>query len=144
MKEEIHMKKELVIVYSLEGKAYALASSYAQKQGADLARIETVYEPKGFFKYLYFGYHSISQKDVQLKEMSINLSEYELCTLYAPIHAGRVASPAISFLKIHLTEMKKINLVLGHSAKDDDYLQSAHWVEEKLAFKFNQIQSITI
>ncbi len=138
------MKKELVVVYSLEGKTFALASSYAQKQGADLLRIETVYEPKGIFKYLYFGFHSMYQKDVKLKETDVDLKDYELITLYAPIHAGRVGSPATSFLRLHLSEMKKINLVLGHSAKDADYLQSAHWVEEKYQFKFNQIQSITI
>jgi len=136
--------KQLVVVYSHSGKAYALAQAYALEHNADLHRIEPKFNPQNFFAYIWFGYKSVFRKSVKLKEDHLNLKHYDHMTLFSPIHAGNLASPVRSYLFTHRTQLPKVDIIVTHSTKDTDYKEAAHKLEKELIYKFNHIDSITI
>ena len=136
--------KQIVVVYSHSGKALALAQAYAKEHNADLHRIEPKFDPQNFFAYIYFGYKSTFKKPVKLKEDHINLKHYDHMTLFSPIHAGKLASPVRSYLFTHRTTLPKVDIIVTHLAKDNDYKEAAYKLEKELIYKFNHIDSITV
>ena len=136
--------KQIVVVYSHSGAAYAYAEAFAKEHNADLHRIEAKFEPRGFLAYMIRGYQSTFRKPVKLKEDHVNLKHYEHMTLFAPIHAGKVCAPIRSYLFTHRTFLPKVDIIVTHSAKDNDYKNAAVALEEELKYKFNSIGSVTI
>lgn len=136
--------KQIVVVYSHTGVAFALAQAYAQKHNADLYRIEPKFEPQGFLAYPWYGYKAIFRKPIKLKEDHINLKHYEHMTLFAPINAGKLCAPIRSYLFSHRTYLPKVDLIMTHKSKDRDYKEAAHALENELLFKFNTIDSKTV
>ncbi len=136
--------KQIVVGYSHSGAAYAFAEAFAKQHNADLHRIEPKFEPKGFFAYALRGYQATFSKPVKLKEDHVNLKHYEHMTIVAPIHAGKVSAPVRSYMFTHRTYLPKVDVILTHSAKDNDYKEAAVRLEEDLKFKFNNIDSVTI
>lgn len=138
------MKKELVVVFSIDGHALRRAQALATTHQADLLQLEAPHMPQGFFKYLVYGYKALYQKDVELKPYTQDVSEYEKLTLVAPIHAGRVCSPIVTFLKQNLGKLPPMDLVLTHAAKDDDYASSAEALKKSLNISFDHFESHSI
>lgn len=136
--------KQIVVVYSHSGAAYAYAEAFAKQHNADLHRIEPKFEPKGFFIYMLRGYQATFRKPVKLKEDHINLKHYEHMTLVSPIHAGKLCAPVRSYLFTHRTFLPKVDIIVTHSAKDRDYKEAAQALENELKFKFHSIDSVTI
>jgi len=136
--------KHIVVVYSHSGKALALAQTYAKEHNADLHRIEPKFDPQNFFAYVWFGYKATFRKSVKLKEDHINLKHYDHMTLFSPIHAGKLAAPVRSYLFTHRSTLPKVDIIVTHSAKDNDYKEAAHLLEKELIYKFNHIDSIIV
>jgi len=136
--------KQIVVVYSHSGKAYDYAEAFAKQHNADLFRIEPKFEPRGFYAYVLRGYQATFKKPVKLKPDNLNLKHYEHMTLISPIHAGKMAAPVRSYLFTHRTYLPKVDVVLTHAAKDNDYKQAAVLLEEELKFKFNHVDSVTL
>lgn len=136
--------KQIVVVYSHSGSAYAYAEAFAKQHNADLFRIEPKFEPQGFFTYVLRGYQATFRKPVKLKEDHINLKHYEQMTLVAPIHAGKLSAPVRSYLFTHRTFLPKVDIIVTHKALDKDYKEAAVALENELKFKFNSIDSVTV
>jgi hypothetical protein len=136
--------KQIVVVYSHSGAAYVYAEAFAKQHNADLFRIEPKFEPKGFFAYVLRGYQATFRKPVRLKPDQINLKHYEHMTIVAPIHAGKVSAPVRSYMFSHRTYLPKVDIVLTHGAKDNEYREAAENLETELKFKFNSINSVTL
>lgn len=138
------MKKELIVVFSLQGKALAFAQDLAQEQGADLLDLHCTFEPKNFFRYIYFGMKAKFQKDVKLLPYAQKVSDYESVTFVAPIHGGSIASPIVTFIKENQKDLKKMDIILTHVATDDRYESSVKTLEDHLKIQFNHVDSIAI
>ncbi len=136
--------KQIVVVYSHSGAAYAYAEAFAKQHNADLFRIEPKYEPKGIFAYVLRGYQSTLRRPVNLKPDQVNLKHYEHMTIVSPIHAGNICAPVRSYMFTHRTYLPKVDIILTHSAKDDDYKRAAVKLEDELKFKFNHVDSVTL
>ena len=136
--------KQIVVVYSHSGAAYAYAEAFAKEHNAELHRIEAKFEPRGFYTYVLRGYQATFRKPVRLKEDHINLKHYDHMTLISPIHAGKLAAPVRSYLFTHRTYLPKVDIIVTHASKDKDYKEAATALEIELKFKFNSIDSVTI
>lgn len=138
------MKKELVVVFSIDGHALSKAQALASSHQADLLQLEVERMPQGFFKYVVLGYKALYQKDVVLKAYPQKVETYEKLTLVAPIHGGRIASPIVTFLKQNLGKLPPMDLVLTHAAKDDDYASAVEVLKKKLNLSFDHFESYPI
>lgn len=135
------MKKELVVVYSNSGKAYALAQDYAIKNDADLMRLKVRFDPKGFLRYVYWGYKVTFKKPVKLLGIDKDLKAYEWITIFSPIHAGKICAPIRSFVFSNRSYLDKVKIVTVHLAKDTDYRDAVTALEDELIFKFSEFDS---
>ena len=138
------MEKELTVVYSNSGKAYALAQTYAQEHQTDLLRLKPGFDPKSFLRYPYWGYKALYKKPVKLKQVNPDLKAYERITVFSPIHAGRICAPIRSFLFSNRSYLNQVKIVTVHLATDKDYRDAVKLIEDELIFKFSEFDSVIV
>ena len=106
--------KQIVVVYSHSGAAYAYAEAFAKQHNADLFRIQPKFEPQGFFYLCAQRLSGDLQKTGQTQtEDHINLKHYEHMTVVAPIHAGKGVCSGTAVIYVHPSEptLPKVDIV---------------------------------
>ena len=135
------MKETVAVVYSKSQNSLHLAQKYALEHDADLVEIKTKRSFEGIFGYISLGYYAVFHKPVALKKDNTDYSNYWKVMLFAPIHAGRVAAPARSFMFEKRSSLKDVGLVLSRGDKENTYQDACERLEKELMFKFSSFES---
>ncbi|MCF7795856.1 flavodoxin [Patescibacteria group bacterium] len=104
--------KSLIIFYSLTGNCRKIAKELNKKYPSDIIELKLkrgFKKPKmNFINMLIGGFQAITKKTPDIKNLDINLNNYDQIILGTPVWASTM-SPAIrTFLKKHNIENKKI------------------------------------
>ena len=104
--------KALVVYYSLEGNCKFIAEEIKKETGADILELKPVNDisKKGFFRYFSGGYQALREKKPELKPVNIDLSQYDIIFLGAPVWAQRFAPTINTFISGNQFSGKKIAL----------------------------------
>lgn len=135
------MKETVAVVYSKSQNSLHLAQKYALEHDADLIEIKTKRSFGGIFGFISLGYYAVFHKPVVLKKDTTDYSSYRKVMLFAPIHAGRIAAPARSFMFEKRSSLKDVGLVLSHADKENTYQDACERLEKELMFKFSSFES---
>jgi len=102
------MTKTLVIYYSLEGSTKKIAEWIGKETGVDVAAVHPRRElkAKGFGKYILGGFQVVTKQKPALQPFTLNLDEYDIVLLGAPIWAGTFAPPVNTLLSSYLKNKK--------------------------------------
>ncbi|MBB6067489.1 flavodoxin family protein [Methanococcus maripaludis] len=103
-------EKKLVIYYSLFENTEYVANLISENTGADLLKIETVTEipKKGLAMFLELGRFLLFRKMPEIKEISVNLDEYDTIFIGTPVWAGNMAAPLKTFFSKYKFDGKKV------------------------------------
>ncbi|MFP3041538.1 flavodoxin [Treponema primitia] len=114
--------KTLIIYYSYEGNSALVAGELKKAAGAgpsvcDILELKTEDDTKrtGFAKYLWGGKQVFTHKSPKLKPYTVNIEEYDLIILGAPVWAGSPAPALLSFLGETKISGKKLALFCCHA-----------------------------
>ncbi|MBA2862233.1 flavodoxin [Methanococcus maripaludis] len=102
--------KKLVIYYSLFENTEYVAKLISENTGAELLKIETVTEipKKGFTMFLELGRFLLFRKMPEIKEISLNLDDYDIIYIGTPVWAGNMAAPLKTFFSKYKFAGKKV------------------------------------
>jgi flavodoxin len=108
--------KSLVVYYSYEGHSALIAGSLARLLGADTRRLETQDDKirGGVAKFFWGGKMVLSKKMPPLKPVDIDINQYDLIVVGAPVWAGSPAPPLLSFLRDAGISGKRVAFYLCH------------------------------
>lgn len=119
-------EKKLVIYYSLFENTEYVANLISENTGADLLKIETVAEipKKGLAMFLELGRFLLFRKMPEIKEISVNLDEYDTIFIGTPVWAGNMAAPLKTFFSKYKFDGKKVAVfctagkTIGHTLEN--------------------------
>lgn len=99
--------KTLIAYYSFSHNNETLANYLADQVGCELLKIETVKSRNGFsiFLDLMFG------RKPAIKPISKSLEDYDNIICIAPIWAGKIATPMVSFLRQEKSNIRSYSFV---------------------------------
>jgi flavodoxin len=108
--------KTLIAYYSYEGHSALIAGELAKLLNADTLRIETEDEKSrsGLAKYVWGGKMVFTKQRPILKPFNLDVDQYDLVVLGAPIWAGNPAPALLGFLDKVRIKGKKTALFLCH------------------------------
>ncbi len=135
------MKETVVVVYSKSQNCLRLAQKYAMEHDADIVEIKTKRSFGGPFGFMTLGYLAIFHKPVELKKDVTDYTKYKRVILFTPIHAGRIAAPARSFMFEKRSGLNDVGLVVSHSDKENSYQDARERLEKELIFSFSSFES---
>ncbi|WP_459201983.1 flavodoxin family protein [Methanococcus sp. CF] len=102
--------KKLVIYYSLFENTEYVAKIISENTGADLLKIETVTEipKKGLGMFLELIRFLLFKKMPEIKEISLNLEDYDVIFIGTPVWAGNMSAPLKTFFSKYKFDGKKV------------------------------------
>ena len=127
------MAKTLILYYSRTGTTAIVAEAMTKVLNADIAEIKCHRYDPGWFRYLLAGYDSVKGHLPSVDSPEIDLDNYDLVILGAPIWTSYPALPLHSYLSRNPNLPDRVALFLtsgGHSVPEkavkivDELLQS--------------------
>ena len=118
--------KSLVVYYSLTGNNDALAQKISERLGCDVVRIHTAKNRTKLSAFL----DVIFKRNPKLQEYSIRFSDYDQLIFIAPVWAGKVATPMLTFFENEKRNIRRYSFitlcggVAGQKQKIAEYLTS--------------------
>lgn len=118
--------KTLVVYYSLEGNTRRVAELISKKMKAELIEIEPVksISKKGFSKYIWGGKQVTMREKPPIKELNIDLNNYDTIIIGTPVWAVTYAPAIRTFLSKYEIENKDIVLFCTHEGGPGKTLQN--------------------
>jgi flavodoxin len=101
--------KTLVVYYSRSGNTRKIAHEIARLLNADVDEIVSLRRYGGVFGYIKAGYHALKGKIVKIKFIK-NIDAYAWIIIATPNWGARMASPVLSYLKLHDLSKKNIGV----------------------------------
>ena len=112
--------KSLVVYYSRTNTTKKLAESIASNVNADIEEIIPKVNYQGKMGYARGGKHAISEKIIDLEEQKFNPADYDMVYIGAPVWAGKVATPTLSYLKHNEGKLNNVNFFMSAATSDFD------------------------
>lgn len=131
--------QELVIYFSRMGYVKKIAYEYADQTGAYLYEIQALELVEGTLGFWWCGRFGMHQWDMPIKEIDIDLSQYQQVTICTPIWVFDMAAPIRTFCK--QAQLKSVNYILVHHQKND-YRKVADKMDALLHIKHQHFISI--
>ena len=112
--------KTLVIVYSRTGWTLGVGREIARSCGNMLREIQDVRSRKGFFGFLRSIQDARKNRTPPIKPLSIDVSDFDLVVLGAPVWAGHVAAPMRTFVEQNKNSLRRIAVfcTMGRTGAD--------------------------
>lgn len=133
--------KQAVLYYSIGGHCAKIATSIAEKTGAELIEILPVRKWTGWMAYPICGFQATSGRRVKLRKINADLRSFDHLTIVSPIHASRVAAAVRSFLFENRSHYSNVKLVLCHGDQTNTYESAKIRLEKELMFTFSEFES---
>ncbi len=104
------VKKSIVIFYSRTGNTQFVAEEIATLLDSDIKPLLDRKNRKGFWGYLLAGRDSILEKQTQIENFSLDLSDYDLIFLGCPNWAANIPPALRTFLSKFNLSNKRVAL----------------------------------
>lgn len=117
----------LVAYYSRTSTTKKLAEAIASNVNADIEEIIPKVNYQGKMGYVRGGKHAMSEKIIDLEELKFDPSDYDMVYIGAPVWAGKVATPALSYISQNEGNLDNVRLFM--TAGSDDFKKSFAQVE---------------
>jgi len=101
-------RKILVVFYSRTGATKKVGEKIAKKLDADVEEIFDLKNRKGVIGWLYAGRDAMKKKHTEIKNLTKNISEYELVVVGSPVWAGALSPGIRTFLHQNKHKIKNI------------------------------------
>jgi flavodoxin len=116
------MMKILVVYYSRGGVTRKIAQEITAKVQADLEEIVCTENMKGFLGFIRGGREASTGKLAAIAPIKADVTGYDLVVLGTPIWAGKLSSPAASFLNTYSGKVKKMAMFITRGNKSNDFI----------------------
>ena len=70
--------------------------------------------------YARGGKHALSEKIIDLEELKFNPADYDMVYIGAPVWAGKVATPTLSYLKHNEGKLNNVKFFMTAATSDFD------------------------
>ena len=102
--------KKLVVYYSYTGNTEKIALKLSEKLSCDILKLEPKFPFSTDYQEVVDEYqnNSISNKEVEIKDISINLEEYDEIIIGTPVWWYTISPVVVTFLKRYNLTGKKI------------------------------------
>lgn len=114
--------KSLVAYYSRTNTTKKLAEAIANNVNADIEEIVPKVNYQGKLGYARGGKHGISEKIIDLEDLKFDPADYDVVYIGAPVWAGKIATPALSYIKQNAEKLDNVKLFM--TAMSDDFNKS--------------------
>lgn len=112
--------KSLVTYYSRTNITKKIAETIADNVNADIEEIIPKVNYQGKLGYARGGKHAISEKIIDLEDLKFNPSDYDVVYIGAPVWAGKVATPTLSYIKKNAEKLDNVKLFMTAATNDFD------------------------
>ena len=120
--------KSLVAYYSRTNTTKKLAEAIAGNANADIEEIIPKVNYQGKLGYARGGKHALSEKIIDLEDLKFDPAEYDVVYIGAPVWAGKIATPALSYIKQNAQKLDNVRMFM--TAGSDDFKKSFAQVEK--------------
>ena len=110
--------KSLVVYYSRSNITKRLAENIASKTGADIEEIVPKVNYQGKLGYARGGKHALSEKIIEIEETKFNPEDYDVVYIGAPVWAGKIANPTLSYIKRNEGKLNNVKFFMTAGSKD--------------------------
>ena len=110
--------KSLVVYYSRSNITKRLAEDIAGKTGADIEEIVPKVNYQGKLGYARGGKHALSEKIIDIEETKLNPEEYDVVYIGAPVWAGKIANPTLTYIKRNEGKLNNVKFFMTAGSKD--------------------------
>ena len=110
--------KSLVVYYSRSNITKRLAEDIAGKTGADIEEIVPKVNYQGKLGYARGGKHALSEKIIDIEETKFNPEEYDVVYIGAPVWAGKIANPTLTYIKRNDGKLNNVKFFMTAGSKD--------------------------
>ncbi len=110
--------KSLVVYYSRSNITKRLAEDIAGKTGADIEEIVPKVNYQGKLGYARGGKHALSEKIIDIEETKFNPEEYDVVYIGAPVWAGKIANPTLTYIKRNEGKLNNVKFFMTAGSKD--------------------------
>ncbi len=100
--------KILIVYYSRSGNTRKIAELIGRKMGAEIEEIIDHKNRKGLLGFLISGNESYLQRNIPIKQLTRDPSQYDLIIIGTPIWAGHMCSPIKSFCQEYQGKFPRI------------------------------------
>lgn len=112
-----------VVYYSRTGNTAKAATKLASLLEADILKIKDLENRNGVTGFLRSAYEAVTGKNAAIAENDIDLSVYDFVVLCTPVWAGKMSSPARSFLTMYGKSIRNAAYLLTRADPKKDYLE---------------------
>lgn len=113
----------LVVYYSRTGKTKTAAEKLAATLKADLVNIKNRHHYDGIIGFIRCGFEAAMGKDAAIADMNIDFGAYDLVVVCTPVWAGKMSSPARSFLKKYGSSIRAVAYLITRGDRNKQYLE---------------------
>ena len=110
--------KSLVVYYSRSNITKRLAEDIAGKTGADIEEIVPKVNYQGKLGYARGVKHALSEKIIDIEETKFNPEEYDVVYIGAPVWAGKIANPTLTYIKRNEGKLNNVKFFMTAGSKD--------------------------
>ena len=110
--------KSLVVYYSRSNITKRLAEDIAGKTGADIEEIVPKVNYQGKLGYARGGKHALSEKIIDIEETKFNPEEYDVVYIGAPVWAGKIANPTLTYIKRNEGKLNNVKFFMTAGSKE--------------------------
>ena len=120
--------KSLVAYYSRSNITKKLAETIANGLNADIEEIIPKEKYQGKLGFARAGKHAMSEKIIEIEELKFDPADYDVVYIGAPVWAGKVATPTLSYIKQNEGKLNNVRFFM--TAGSDDFKKSFKQVEK--------------
>lgn len=110
--------KSLVVYYSRSNITKKLAENIAAETDADIEEIIPKVNYQGKIGYARGGKHALSEKIIEIEKPEFNPEDYDMLYIGAPVWAGKIATPTLSYIKQNEGKLKNVKFFMTAGSKD--------------------------
>jgi flavodoxin len=110
--------KSLVVYYSRSNITKKLAENIAGEIDADIEEIVPKVNYQGKLGYARGGKHALSEKIIEIEDTKFNPEDYDVVYIGAPVWAGKIANPTLSYIKQNEGKLKNVKFFMTAGSKD--------------------------
>lgn len=124
--------KSLVVYYSRTNTTRKLAKKIASETNADIEEIKPKVNYQGKIGYIRGGKDAMSEKIIDLEEMTHDPKDYDVVYIGGPVWASKAANPLISYLNKNDFNNVKFFLTAGKSGFESSFKQMEKYSKKPL------------
>jgi flavodoxin len=107
-----------VVYYSRSNITKKLAENIAGEIDADIEEIVSKVNYQGKLGYARGGKHALSEKIIEIEDTKFNPEDYDVVYIGAPVWAGKIANPTLSYIKQNEGKLKNVKFFMTAGSKD--------------------------